>query len=213
MALSVPPIQFVPDEDADANEVNSNFNAIASKFNYAIEDADISLDADIDGHKLSTTPAKQVPVDALGNNSVSDRVLASSAISDAARAVGTDHIKSGAVTAAKLATGLGLIQKGTVTASVNLSTYDPFHVVPSVTITDFVPNLHQTPSAFVIQALVTVTAAGLFPQEVDVPATFTPSPITPAQGACVGLVLVSSSWVQGTGILTLTATLYYVVLA
>jgi hypothetical protein len=106
MALLTSLKQFLPDTIADANDVNYNFDAIASKFNFNIKDDDIGLDADIDGSKLSFTPAKQVPESRLGNNAVSDRVLAhddNSPGTDSARAVGVNHIKANAVTTVKIA--------------------------------------------------------------------------------------------------------------
>lgn len=96
MPVSIP-YTFTPETEADANEVNSNFQAIAAKLNGGIVDGDISGAAGIDGNKLSQASGKQIPTGALATNAVSDRVLASdtgSPGSDAARAVSGAHVKA-----------------------------------------------------------------------------------------------------------------------
>jgi hypothetical protein len=107
MSLPTPFIRFVPDADADANDVNANFDLITAKFAYGLVDSDFSPAADLDGNKLSSSPAKQVSESKLLTNAVSSRVLASHGSVDASRAVGTDHLQDHCVTAAKLASGVG----------------------------------------------------------------------------------------------------------
>jgi hypothetical protein len=109
MSLPTPFIRFVPDADADANDVNANFDLITAKFAYGLADSDFSPTADLDGNKLSSSPAKQVPEAKLLTNAVSSRVLASHASVDASRAVNTDHLRDGCVTPAKLAASVATI--------------------------------------------------------------------------------------------------------
>jgi hypothetical protein len=98
-------ITFVAGEDALAEDVNANFDAIAGRFNGGILDQDISDGAAIKGYKLSSASGEQVPESRLGNNAVSARVLQSDLLTGApSAAVGTAaHIKDGIITAAKLA--------------------------------------------------------------------------------------------------------------
>jgi hypothetical protein len=94
-------IRFVPGEEADANDVNSNFDIIAAKFTTGFTDGDIAELAGIQGSKLAAASILETK---LANNAVSARVLASNAVSGL-RAVGSLHIQDGAVLGAAIAAG------------------------------------------------------------------------------------------------------------
>lgn len=112
-----------PTQIIDADEIMANLQAAVSPFNAAIVDAMCSALMDLDGNKLSPSPAKQVPESRLGLNSVSQRVLqkdATSPGSDASRAVTGDHI--GTLTVAQvlrilpaLSIAKAMLQAGSVT--------------------------------------------------------------------------------------------------
>jgi hypothetical protein len=94
---------FVPDEDADADAVNTRFENIENRFNHGIIDEDISDTALIRGTKLSNRSGEQIPTDRLANNAVTSAKLQQDVANNANRAVGTDHIQDAAVTGAKIA--------------------------------------------------------------------------------------------------------------
>jgi hypothetical protein len=126
-------IKFVADTDADADEVNSNFDIIASRFNYGIMDEDINDLAGITGTKLSDQSGKRIPTSRLENNAVDDRVLGHDISQNANRAVGTDHIKDASVTLPKLAAGIG--QAILVTESFTITFYASAYSYADVVLT------------------------------------------------------------------------------
>jgi hypothetical protein len=100
-------ITFVAGEDAVAEDVNTNFDRIAGRFNAGILDEDVSPTAAIKGYKLSSAAGDRVPETRLENNAVSARVLqedvtAGAALAAVARA---SHIKDGIITNAKILPG------------------------------------------------------------------------------------------------------------
>ena len=89
---------------AKGSEVKANDDQLASKFDANIVNADISPAAAIEGTKLSTVPANQVPEDRLKDDAVSDRVLRDHVSDNAQRAVGNNHIKDLTIQKGKLST-------------------------------------------------------------------------------------------------------------
>jgi hypothetical protein len=104
-------IAFVAGEDALAEDVNTNFDRIAGRFNAGILDEDLSPSANIKGYKISSAAGDRVPETRLENNAVSARVLQSdlSAGAPLAAVATAAHIKDGIITSAKLAAGAGKV--------------------------------------------------------------------------------------------------------
>jgi hypothetical protein len=117
------PFRFTPDTIADADQVNADFDAVAAKFGLIV-DGDCAPAMDLDGNKLSSTPAKQVPEVKLGTKAVSARVLANDSAdpgSDASRAVSGDHIKTLTVAAlARFLPALGITGSKLAAATLGL---------------------------------------------------------------------------------------------
>jgi hypothetical protein len=106
---------YVAGNDITAEGQNDNEDLYVNEFNGNIDNANIKLGADIEGIKLADTP-NGVPTAKINDNAVTTAKIADDAvdanklkddaITDANRAVTTNHIRDLAVTAAKIADGI-----------------------------------------------------------------------------------------------------------
>jgi hypothetical protein len=154
------PFRFLVDDIADADQMNSVNDAIAAKFNAGIVDADISPGAGIDGNKLSSDGAKQVPESRLGTNSVSNRVLQSSATGDSLRAVGTDSCKDSFLIARHITDGIipaGKLKKVDVT-----QTFTSLGVNGEIVLVPLIPALSAMMPISAIAEGVTIVGGTLY---------------------------------------------------
>lgn len=126
MSLVIP-FTFVggPGNKAKASEVNANFAAVAAKFSTGaggILDEDCSTSMALRGTKMSTTPGNRIPLAAMEDDAVDERVLRDSASIDGNRSVTANHIKTDAVITRIIKLGsVGFTPGGTLGANSNVT--------------------------------------------------------------------------------------------
>lgn len=120
---------------AKASEVNANFRKLASKFTEStggIADADIYSFADINAHKLSSSPGKRLIASKFEPGAVDATALKSDATAGSpAAAVGTsNHIKNAVVTREKLKMSFVEVLSGvsSLLPGVSVGSADPYNV-------------------------------------------------------------------------------------
>ncbi len=105
--VTLPYPDLVPDTDADADQVQANFEALRDKFG-EIVDGDLAADGDFDANKLSITAGKRITETRMESLAVSTRVLQDDAVDGsklADNSVGLVHMTDGSVGTAELIDG------------------------------------------------------------------------------------------------------------
>jgi len=149
---------------AKASEVNANFTRLASKFTEGaggIKDVDVSTGADLNANKLSDTDGKRITATKFQPGAVDATALRSDAVTDANRAVTTDHLRDFSVIAAKLRQTAGseavvtqairdlAVTKGKLaTAGGSKATYAQLEMLVETTAADFTININNATASY-----------------------------------------------------------------